>query len=188
MPADATDEEREISNEKTKAWNARPGRGLVFFDGIENGKHVTKERWVAFDDYPPQSWENEIYETALENQAKQVGLLPDNDPGSNSDYSWPDGVDSDNRAINQRPQVASSPQLATCGRNCWKMDTPLRSSKGTWLIRMRSCRKCGRKVLPVTYITDDFYQQLASDRENYDSYKIATEQGFNQKTFWDSES
>ena len=49
---DATDEEEAARSKKLDSLRDRPGRELVFFHGMENGKLVTKSRWVAYDDFP----------------------------------------------------------------------------------------------------------------------------------------
>jgi hypothetical protein len=73
----------------------------------------------------------------------------------------------------------------TCKGDCWKMDSPIKSSKNQWLIRLRSCRACGRKVKPITYKTDTEIENLRKDAEKYEQFKRDVEAATkNQKNAW----
>jgi len=64
------------------------------------------------------------------------------------------------------------------------MDTPITASRNRWLIRLRSCRACGRKTQAVSYVSDDFYKSLKKEGGEYDRYKAQVEQAANQETVW----
>lgn len=70
----------------------------------------------------------------------------------------------------------------TCKGNCWLMDTPIKSSKGRWLIRIRSCRACGRKTQSICYKSDSEIENIRKDRTKYEQFKRDIEAAANNQT------
>lgn len=184
LSLDASDNDVEKRNAAVRLYNARPGRFVYFpTDGP-----AQKARWIAFDDWPQKPTEENSHDKISKNDD-----CPSDHPGSN----WNSDAGETDARFNERPQVAITQVLATSGQDakpnkrkrvcngqCWHMDTPGKVSKGQWLIRLRNCRQCGRKVEPVTYIDDSFHNYLMSEEKIYAEFKRQVENGTYSQTFW----
>lgn len=144
---------------------------------------------------------------ALPHQSLAQNLLKENGHEQITDdrkilYSDPanpgDGWHSGNLAMGDSeslplPHVAEPGESATSGQtgkackrngNCWKLDTPLKASRNRWLLRLRSCRACGRKINPVSYMTNEQLEELKNDKKQFAEFKQQIENASNSSTVW----